>query len=451
MRIRTKIALLYSLAIFLVMAAAFVAVYVRSAKNIHRSFSDELYQRGQVINQFAISRLPQSDPRYNRLRREYLFELPEEQRYVFDADSVGVADTLRRILRSQKYIDRMMNAELVQFRSAGRHYAGFYFPGDDLNRLLLVSARDSRGTADLRAMQGLLTIILLSSTMLVFLLGQLYARRVLAPVRRITDEVKSITAGNLDRSLHSERGNDELAELSRTFNQMIERLRTAFDMQNSFIRNASHELRNPLAAILGQTEFALRRPRTGEEYVASLHTVLEESERLNSMMQDLLMLAQADFDFSRIKKEPIDPTALCRGIVEEVRRSYPDALVEIVADDPDGYAVTGAASILRLALLNLVANAVKFSDGKPVEIRLRKVSGEGVEIEVADRGIGIPADELSRVFQPFYRGGNTSGFKGTGIGLAFSKRMIELHGGQLAIESTVGEGTTVRVRLRAGD
>ena len=449
MRIRTKIALLYTLATFLVLLAAFATVYMITVRNSYRGFYDQLWERGRIIADVEFEQYERDDPRYLQSRSEYRFALNEEQSYLFDADEPAVRDSLRTVIPRERIIERILAAKsTIQFRSEGKQYVEIYFPGE-VNRFVIVSARDRAGERNRQQLLNLLLIILISSTLLVFLIGQLYALRVMAPVRRIIDDVRSITANNLRRSLRQERGKDELAELSRTFNQMIERLRTAFDMQNSFIRNASHELRNPLAAILGETELALNRPRSREEYVQTLHTVLEETERLNSMMQDLLMLAQTDFDFSRVRKERVDLVPLCRGIAEEVRRSYPQARIEILPQEQGGYTVTGAVSFLRLALLNLVGNAVKFSDCLPVEIRLNETKGEYIHVEVIDRGIGIPPDELRHIFQPFYRGANTSGYKGTGIGLALAKRIVELHNGHLSVESRLGEGTKMSVRLTA--
>jgi signal transduction histidine kinase len=447
-RIRTKIALLYTQVTFGVLLVTFAIVYGITWKQTFDGFYEDLGERALLIAEVESDRYEPDDRRFRQMQNEYRFEVNEELSYRLDADSPRLLDSLRLIIPREKYIEKILTAQTIQYESAGRQYVGIYYPREDVNRFIIVSGRDRKGMANMNNLLELLIIMLISSTLLVFFIGQFYARRVMAPVRRIIDNVKSITANNLRRSLREERGNDELSELSRTFNQMIGRLRTAFDMQNSFIRNASHELRNPLAAILGETELALNRPRSTQEYVQTLHTVLEETERLNYMMQDLLMLAQTDFDFSRIKKEKTDLVQLCGGIAEEVRRGYPEARIEILPEGSTPYVVRGAVSILRLALLNLIGNAVKFSDGNPVDIRLDETKYSHIRMEIVDRGIGIPHGELRHITQPFYRAANTAGYKGTGIGLALAKRIVELHDGRLTIESKIGEGTRVTVRLQ---
>ena len=447
MRIRNKIALMFTQLTFIVLLVTFALVYLITSTRSYSSFYDQLWERAVLIAQVNFSRNELSEVVYQHLLDNYQSSLHEEKSYVLKIDFPGLADSLNKIVPNERYTEQLLAGKTIEFESKGHQYAGIYYSGRT-DHIIIVSAYDKQGAESMRRLLELLIIILLTSTLLVFLIGRVYAKRVMEPVRRIIDNVKSITASNLKRSLREERGNDELSELSRTFNQMIERLRTSFDMQNSFIRNASHELRNPLAAILGETELALNKPRSQQEYVETLHTILEETERLNSMMRDLLMLAQTDFDFSRIRQEKIGLVPLIGEIGEELGRVYPGARIEIVPEEKNQiFEVTGALSILRLALLNLIGNAVKFSDGKPVTVTLRFTRYEHIEIEIVDRGIGIPHGELRHITQPFYRGANTSGYRGTGIGLALAKRIVELHSGRLTIESKVGEGTKVIVRL----
>ncbi len=447
MRIRTKIALMFTQLTFVVLLATFSSVYLITAGRSSAAFYRQLWERAMLIAQVEFSRSGMSDAVYQHLLDNSRAPLHGEQDYIFEALVPGAADSLRSVVPQERYVQQLLRGETVQFEEQGRQYAGIYYPGT-VDHIVIVSAYDRQGAESLRRLLELLLIILTAGTALVFLIGAVYARRVMAPVRRIIDNVKRITANNLTHSLQEERGNDELSELSRTFNRMIDRLRTAFDMQNSFIRNASHELRNPLAAILGETELALNRPRTPEEYVQTLNTVLEETERLHHMMQDLLMLAQTDFDFSRIKKEKIDLAALLREIGDELARVYPGTRIEVVPGETNRpFEVTGALSILRLAFLNLIGNAVKFSDGKPVAVRLRRTRYGHVEVEILDRGIGIPPGELPHIVQPFYRAANTSGYKGTGIGLPLAGRIVELHEGHLTIDSQEGTGTKVVVLL----
>ena len=446
MRIRSKIAIMYTQLTFMVMLVAFALVYVISGNQSKAGFYDALWERAILTAQINFGREGMSDYVYQNLLENYKFALNEERTFMFNADIQSVNDSLKKVVPRERLIQDLLNGKTIEYETGSRQYIGIHYPARPANRIVVVSAYNKQGADSQQNLFRLLIVILVVSSLLVYGIGLIYARRVLEPIMTMIKNVKKITANNLKRSLQEDRGNDELSELSRTFNEMIERLRNSFDMQNSFIRNASHELRNPLTAILGESEIALSKTRTPEEYEETLKTVLFESERLKSMINDLLLLAQTDFDFSRIPKEQIDLKELIEETNGELRRMFPGSVIEVEADRPQPYEITAAPSLLGLALLNLIGNAVKFSHGNLVNVRINYEENR-VKIAITDHGIGIPERELRNIFQPFYRGSNTGGYKGTGIGLAMAKRIIELHGGRVSMESMVGEGTTVTVVL----
>ncbi len=448
MRIRTRIAIIYTQLTFLVLLAAFTVVYLITGTTSEASFYDALWDRAVIIAQMHYEKDEMSEQRYRTVLNNYQFTLFQETYHNFNADHPHVADSLKGIVPN-RLIPDLLSGNTVEFRTGNRQSVGIYYPDNEGNFVIVVSAFDKQTADSQQRLLELLAIILVSSTLLVYLIGLVYARGIMAPINQIIQNVKQITANNLKRSLREKKGNDELSELSRTFNDMIERLRNAFDMQNSFIRNASHELRNPLTAILGEAELALSRPRTEEQYVKTLTTVVEEADRLSSMMQDLLMLAQTDFDFSRVRKEEVDLREVMEYVIREMRKIHPDTQITLACEKKK-YTIQGSFSFLKLVYLNVIGNAVKFSRGLPVEITLSETSHR-IVAETKDRGIGIPKGELKKVFQPFYRGSNTDGFKGTGIGLALSKRIVELHSGEMKIDSVAGTGTVVTTVFRKSE
>jgi signal transduction histidine kinase len=446
MRIRAKISLLYTQLTFSVLLIAFALVYTITVRRSERGFYDALWERAMLTAQLRFAREGMSDFVYRSLQEQYKFALNEERLSIFNAADAHAGDSLKKVIPRERLIEALRQGKTIEYETGQRQYIGIYYPARAGNYIVVVSAFDKLGIDNQKNLFQLLLVILVASSLLVYLIGLLYAKRVLEPIREIIDNVKRITANNLRRSLREEGGNDELSELSHTFNDLFERLRASFDMQNSFIRNASHELRNPLTAILGEAEIALGKTRTPEDYRQTLTTVLFESERLKSMIDDLLLIAQTDFDFSRIPKKRVDLRELIEEIGAELHRTWPETSIEVKTQQEKPYEITAAPSLLGLALLNLIGNAAKFSHGSPVTVSIGAQEGR-VRIVVADRGIGIPAKELQSIFQPFYRGSNTGGYRGTGIGLPMARRIVELHGGRLYIESMVGEGTTATVEL----
>jgi signal transduction histidine kinase len=277
-----------------------------------------------------------------------------------------------------------------------------------------------------------------------------FSRYILQPVRQITSQVKNIRAHNLHLRLNDPNSGDEMSELAQTFNNMLDRLETAFETQNNFVSNASHELGTPLTAIIGEAELALNKQRPEEEYRQSLQVILHEADRLEHITKSLLNLAQTGFDGKRQQFEKIRTDELIFSVKNTIDRINPDNKVEIdytmLPEDEDKLFIKGNAQLLQLALSNIVQNACKYSDNRPAYIALAATDKNNVII-IKDNGIGIPAQDLPFIYEPFFRASNTSRYKGYGIGLPLARNIIRLHGGNMVVNSQQDEGTEIRITL----
>jgi signal transduction histidine kinase len=269
-------------------------------------------------------------------------------------------------------------------------------------------------------------------------------------VRRIINNVKNITANNLHFRLDELTGKDEIAELSYTFNDMLNRLETAFETQNNFVSNASHELRTPLTVIASEVELALNKQDLNPQQREILTTVYSESEKLGQILSSLLTLAQSGFDGKRQNWESIRMDELLLTASESVKKINPDSNIYIDLENlPADEAllhVKGNTNLLRLAINNIITNACKYSDNRVVKIRLSSENNK-VIVAIADEGIGIPENELQHIFEPFFRASNAHDYEGHGVGLPLTLNIIRLHKGSLGISSKVGKGTEIKVFL----
>ena len=222
----------------------------------------------------------------------------------------------------------------------------------------------------------------------------------------------------------------------------------AFDLQKTFISNASHELKNPLTAIIGETEIILTKERSVDEYIQSLGKITSEAERLEVLTKNLLSLAQADFDFARLEPTPVRLDELLWETITYFEKSrFRGRLkvhVGILPGDPAKLTIPGNGNLLKSALINLIDNACKFSGLNAVDLILSAEEGF-VSLVISDKGIGIPEKELEDIFQPFFRATNAVGFKGSGIGLSLTKKIIDWHGGSLKVISSEGKGTRFEI------
>ncbi|WP_216688086.1 ATP-binding response regulator [Hymenobacter siberiensis] len=274
---------------------------------------------------------------------------------------------------------------------------------------------------------------------------------VLAPIAALNGQMESISAHDLHRRVAenlSGREQDELSRLAHTFNRLLDRLESSFDGQRAFVRNASHELRTPLAASIGEAQLALAREREPAAYRAALHALLTDLTQLNALLNHLLELAQAETPLpeynTRIRVDELLAEA-CAAIAPDQRPRLRLHTGHLPAE-PEQLELTGNRTLLNSALINLLENALKYSEPQPVAVELEYEPG-GVRLRIRDEGIGIAAADLPQVFQPFFRAGNARPVTGHGVGLPLARKIIEQHGGQLELTSQLGHGTTVEVHL----
>jgi two-component system, OmpR family, phosphate regulon sensor histidine kinase PhoR len=238
--------------------------------------------------------------------------------------------------------------------------------------------------------------------------------------------------------------------------EMVHRLRDLDQAKSDFVASVSHELRTPLTSIRGYVEM-LREGDAGElepDQQRMLEVVERNTDRLLALIEDLLTLSRIESGAFRVARAPVALDGVARATVEELRPQASGRGVELVADVAgDVPAVLGDSAQLERVLLNLLSNAIKFTtDGGRVIVRVRS-SGAAVELEVEDEGIGIPEAEQARLFSRFFRSSTAQerAIQGTGLGLVIVKSIIEHHGGEIAVRSQPGIGTTFTVVLPAAE
>jgi signal transduction histidine kinase len=277
------------------------------------------------------------------------------------------------------------------------------------------------------------------------------------PLEELVDAAGRLAGGDLGARVKVG-GLSETAALGAAFNEMAEQLereasqRERLDrMKDEFVLTASHELRSPLTSVQGFAELLmLERENLSARQVETVEVILDNSRHLVRLLNDLLDLARSDAGRLVIRPEPTDLTPLIEDTVRLMRAQTDADDQRLTASiEPDLPLVEAEADRIRQVLVNLLTNAHEYSpEGASIAVMARAAGAE-VEIAVTDNGPGIPPDQLEHIFERFVRGeaGLTQRVGGTGLGLPISKSLVELHGGRLAVESTVGAGSTFSFRL----
>jgi len=284
--------------------------------------------------------------------------------------------------------------------------------------------------------------------------GWFLAGRALAPVDRMAEEARRITAERLAERLPVANPDDELGRLAAAFNDMLQRLDRSFEQLRRFTADASHELRTPLTAMRLVGENALRHGRLAPDAREVVGSMLEEIDRLARLVDDLLLLARADAGQCEPAMERCDVAALAREVALELGVLAEEKQLTLRLEASAAAPVRGNALLLRQALQNLVANAIRHGPaGSEVRVAVARVNG-CVTAEVADRGPGIPPEHRERIFERFYRvdAARSRAQGSAGLGLAITRWIADAHHGAIDVVATrpeaTGEGAGATFRLR---
>jgi two-component system, OmpR family, sensor kinase len=281
------------------------------------------------------------------------------------------------------------------------------------------------------------------------LTSALLARQALRPIDRVVTRARRIGEANLAERLPHPGTRDEIGRLVETLNDMLRRLERSFEVQRQFTADASHELRSPLSRLRAELEVTLRRPRAASDYEDALRSCLDEVERVQGLIEELLVLARID---ARQEPEPAEPISVGHIIEAAAAAVRPKAAHRgvVLSVEPSPELLVNAAPIAaQVALANILDNAVKFSPtGGEVRVVVTAERDEAV-ITVSDAGPGVEPQEVPRLFQRFYRGQASRGtdIPGVGLGLAIAQALVERQGGRVSVEAPATKGATFSVRL----
>jgi heavy metal sensor kinase len=319
-----------------------------------------------------------------------------------------------------------------------------------------VVLRVSRSEDRVRAQLWEILVVLVLGLPLVVALagvgGYVLARRALRPIDQLASEARRMTADRLHQRLSVPNQHDEIGRLAAVINDTFARLESSFDQLRRFTADASHELRTPLSVIRGIGEIGLGETRTPAEYKEAMGSMLEEVDRLTTLVDTLLRLSHGDAGTVRLARESIDLGQLAHDVVSSLGILAEERNQRLRVEIADDISVTADRLVLREAITNVVDNAIKYSPhASTIDIRVHADGGDAI-LAVADQGPGIVPEHRERIFDRFFRldEGRSRDAGGTGLGLAIARWAIEVNGGQISVDSGPNGGSIFRIVLPAG-
>jgi len=338
----------------------------------------------------------------------------------------------------------------LYFTQGEKDVIAYYHTGNYAKVVMVCGATDEDGKNNLNRLKNILLLSFVTGLGVALIGGYIFSRRLLLPIKQIAREVTEISAYSLARRIETGQVKDEWYQLSKTLNELLNRLQESFELQRRFISNASHELSTPLTAIMTHLEIALQRERSTAEYQNILSSVVQDVKNMTKLTHTLLEFAKASgnkggLDISLVRIDEILmelPASMKRqNIAFEVVLQFGQ-----LPENEEDLLVFGNPELLMTAIHNIVSNACKYSRDKKAIVSLQLTNSFFI-VMVEDRGPEIPKEERSNIFHPFYRIENSQNVKGFGLGLALAYRIIKLHKGDIKVDAKAGEGNVFSITL----
>ncbi|AKD05228.1 HAMP domain-containing sensor histidine kinase [Pontibacter korlensis] len=414
------------------------------------SFYNKLENRALLSAIIFLEKDELNKRKYQEYERTYLNTLDNETLQIYDAaGDVAFVQEIESFPVDKQVLQLIHQKGRHNFRVEGRQFVGIYYEDNQGNFVVISSGEDRTGEAGLKNLSLVLFCLLIIGILINYVLNVLLAKRTFRPFSAILQKVNSISTENLSSRLAEiERPGDELSDLTSTLNTFLDRLESGVNNQKQFLKNVSHELKTPLAAILGEAELSLDKEHTSEHYRKVLSKVAKNTSELNSVIEGLLLISGLNNNDPKTTFRSFRLDELLWEVLEKLHFKYPDAEVEtlIEVDDSEVMQLHSHPELIATALTNIIDNALKFSDEQKVTLTV-KLSEQGrLTLLVQDRGLGIPEQEQHKVFDLFYRGTNTQYLRpGHGIGLSLTRHITEFCHIDLSIASAAEHGTIVKL------
>lgn len=282
-----------------------------------------------------------------------------------------------------------------------------------------------------------------------FLIARLIAGRSIKPVTSIIETSSKITRDNLTSRIQLPSNKDELYTLSETINNLLDRIENAIEREKQFTSDASHELRTPLAVIKGTMEVLIRKPREQKEYQDKINFCISEVDRVNNLVDQLLLLARFENQKQNFKSEQVYLNSTILDTIARFSDKIKEKNITIKSTFNEDYYCKSDTYLIAIIISNIVSNAIKYSNQNgEINFELTKEMN-ATFLSISDNGIGIASEDLGKIFNSFYRSdvSNHPEIKGTGLGLSIVKRLCDLLSIELSIESIKSQGTSIKLRI----
>jgi signal transduction histidine kinase len=451
MLIKNKIIFGFVLLSSVLMMLFSVYIYVIYENNREKTF----YER--LKNKIAYTK--EIYDKHDTLSEKVITSIPEQSEYVFDENQKKIffINPITDYEFDNNFFSNLNTKDEFQFhyRTKGEQHEkdglAITFYNKGVKNYAVITAYNQNG---FEMLSSLKSILIYGNVILIFLIaiaGYLLSYIALKPLNKLVHEIEAINPNNLNVKLIEGKNKDEVTIVANSFNSLLAKINSLVETQRSFISYASHELRTPLAAISGILETSIKYDKEVDALQNSSAQAYKELNKAITLTNELLQLSKIESIDSQIKFLQVNLLELVMDVINNYKKNNP--LQEFDLFISDGYvesndiSIKGNEDLLKTALSNIIDNAIKYSDGEKIFLRMEMNTDEEIKISIRDNGIGIETIDMDKIYNPMTRGVNTGKKEGYGLGLTLTKKIIDIHKGRIEIKSKLKQGTEVNVFL----
>ncbi len=450
MKIRTRIALQFTVLVAAILLLFSFLIYSVSADFRQDEFFDRLKSKARTTCQLLVKVNGIDKELLRVIDDNTLTEMLDEKVLIFNEKNELVYSSVddHAIQYEAKILAKIRLKKEIEFTQGGNEVIGLLYENGNEPLTILASGYDKFGKSKLENLMQTLAWSLIFGIGLTSLLGIYFAGNSLKPISHINNQISLITAQNLSKKLDKGNGKDEIAQLANNFNSVLNRLNHAFEQQKSFVSHASHELRTPLAALKLEIQIGQQFVKHNDQLSAIFENLFTDTEKLISITNNLLFLARSFENYGQLKFKNFRIEDAIMMAQDEITISHPSYHISIdyaeTSNFENGTIINGNEELITRVIYNLIDNACKYSENKSAQIQISTTS-EKCHVSIIDQGPGIALKDIDFIFEPFFRADSTKSVPGNGIGLSICQKIMALHQAELLVESNLGQGSKFEI------
>lgn len=449
MKIKSRLTFLTSLTFGVVFIGAAVVIYILFYQSSEKRIYNDLQK---ICLLSAIYYLEQDElplKEHKQIKQQYDEHIKEVE--------VGIYDANNKIAYGKNLSNRSITPDLLNsarkkgkltFKSKENFYASIFYRDNQGDFVVIVKASDTDFTTLVNQLMLIMGLVLVVGLIVIFFVSRLLSNLAYKPIDAIIEQVNEIEASSLDRIITNVDTDDELQKLIESYNNLLKRLADTFKTQKNFINYVSHEFKTPLASISGHLEVFAQKERSPEEYQNLTQKVIKNVYEVEQILNTLLIVSGLKIEVATRDKFRLDELIWSINDTIAALPQFKNTVlqIELRVVDQNKLEVKGSESEISMAVYNIIENAVKYANGKPVAIELAQKE-ENLQLTISDQGTGISTHDLKHIHETFYRGTNVGSVQGSGIGLSLASILFAKNNIAFAIDSEKEKGTTVILQL----